>query len=387
MVRRVFVLALNDLRQTLKDRPSFFWMIIMPVGFIFLFGQMGGGQRDTRIALSLVDEDQSHLSRHFAGSLERQGFVVRAIDPAQLDSASVVRRSISIPKGFQDSLASGLTTPVYYYVDPEADASASVVAEMHVMRASLSSLFTLSSATRDVPSLPVVVDSAFAGKLAAISAAPPKITVAAENAGRGRPVPSGMRQSLPATLALFMLINTTIYGAVYLAIEKQERILARIASQPISRLQILGGKLLGAILVALVQAGILLLAGRFVMHAYLGTSFIGLLLVIVCFALVCGSLALFWGAILRKPEQVTATTLVVSLFLGAIGGCWWPLEVVPSWMQAAGHISPAAWAMDGFHALISYGGGLQAVLLPCLVLLGYALVFLLIGARLLRFTD
>jgi hypothetical protein len=50
-------------------------------------------------------------------------------------------------------------------------------------------------------------------------------------------------------------------------------------------------------------------------------------------------------------------------------------------MQIAGHISPAAWAMGALHGLISFGRGGEVVVVPCLVLLGYAAVFLTVGAR------
>ena len=382
-MRRIVHLALNDLRQTVKDRPALFWMVILPVAFIFLFSHMSTGPGVARIGLAVIDEDSTAVSRVFGSALDREGFVVQRLN-ARADTARV-RRSVTLPAGFQDSLLAGRRVPVAYFADPGADASASLVAEMHLLRASLSTLFALSRAAGGDRSVALAPDSSFVRRLRAAAAEPPVVTVAVETAGRGRPVPSGMRQSLPATITLFMLINTTIYGAVYLAIEKQERILARIATQPMSRVQILCGKLLGAVLIALAQAAVLLLAGRFLMGAYLGRSALGIALLVVCFAIVAASMALFWGAVLRRPEQVTATTLVVSLFLGAIGGCWWPLEIVPRWLQAAGHVSPAAWAMDGFHALISFGAGPGAVVLPCLVLLGYALAFLLIGARLLRF--
>ncbi len=395
-MRRIWILAWNDLKQTIKDRPSLFWMVIMPVGFILLFGQMYRAPQSTQIALTVIDEDRSALSGIFSEALSRQGFAIARGDSTAGGRESSaggeaptadIRRSVTIPAGFQDSLAWARKTPIYFYTNPDADTEASVVAEMHLLRAAFATLFALSSAARDSARVPIAVDAAFSAHLASVAAQPAKITVSKETAGRGRSVPTGMRHSLPATITLFMLVNTTIYGAIYLAIEKQERILARIVGQPLSRAQILGGKLLGGVLIALVQALLLLLAGRFLLRVYVGSSVAGLLLVIVCFALVAASMALFWGAVLRKPEQVMATTLVISLFLGAIGGCWWPLEVVPSWMQTAGHLSPAAWAMDGFHAIISFGGGVSAVALPCLVLLGYALVFFTLGARLLRFGD
>jgi ABC-type multidrug transport system permease subunit len=57
---------------------------------------------------------------------------------------------------------------------------------------------------------------------------------------------------------------------------------------------------------------------------------------------------------------------------------------MPRWLWQTAHVLPTAWAMDGFHSLISFGYGLQSILLPSSVLLGFGLLFSLIGARFLR---
>jgi ABC-2 type transport system permease protein len=398
-MRRVLLLALNDLRQTVKDRPALFWMIGLPIGFVFLFGSFGGDAGPRPIGLGVADADRSFLSRAFTEALRREGFHVSTLLPAGADSsaadtagAGVAHRApppprlLGIAAGFQDSLAAGRRAPLDYRVSAQADAEASVVAEMHVQRAILQTLAHLIEA-RPAGGDTLAFDGAFEERFTRIAARPPRIGVAVETAGRGRPVPSGTRQSLPATIVLFMLINTSMYGGISLVVEKQERILARISSLPVTRAQIIAGKLLGSVAIALVQAALLLAAGKLLFGAYLGRSLPGLALVVLCFAIVSGAAALFWGAVSRRAEQTAVLALVTSLFLGAIGGCWWPLEVVPRWLQAAGHLSPAAWAMDGFHALISFGSGLGAVLLPCLILLAYAAALFLVAARALRFTE
>lgn len=435
-MRRILVLALNDLRLTVKDRPVIFWMVIMPIAFIYIFGAMRGGGSSPQVSLGVVDEDQSFLSRAFTDELRREGFAIRdlpgagadsAADSATgsaADSAAGVPRSIRIPAGFQDSIAVAHQVPIHLRTEPDADAAFTMTAEMHLQRAIIQTLVNLIETTKrlagagepegatdgraeareerlgqtmgSLASLfqddakapaPLEIDAAFERVYSEVASQPIGIAVESEVAGKGRPVPSGMRASLPAMITLFMMINTAIYGAVFLAQEKQDGVLARIATFPISRTSILAGKLLGRTLLGLAQAAVLLLAGRFLLGAYLGNSLVGLILVVLCLALTVGAIALFWGAVLRRVEQATAVALVVSLFLGAIGGCWWPLEVVPGWMRVAGHISPAAWAMDGFHALISFGAGTTAVFIPCLILLGYAVVLTLIGGRLLSYTD
>jgi ABC-type multidrug transport system permease subunit len=351
----------------------------------------------------VLDEDRSFLSQSFRQDLERQGFVLRDLTRADIDSARTGPRYVRIPAGFQDSVAAARQVPVHFQTRPGADEEFSVTARMHVQRAILATisnlvLATAGSATGEPAAgasspgagaapAPLVFDERFQAAYREVAARPGLITIAAETAGRGRAVPAGMGHSLPATITLFMLINTAIYGAVILAEEKQNQILGRIATFPISRRRILAGKLIGRALLGLMQAAVLLLAGRWIFGVYLGRSLPALILVTGCLALAVAALALFWGAVVRRVEQATALVLVVSLFLGAIGGCWWPLEVVPSWMQAAGHISPAAWAMDGFHTVLSFGAGIEAVAVPCLVLLGYAVLFTLLGARLLRFTS
>jgi ABC-type multidrug transport system permease subunit len=73
------------------------------------------------------------------------------------------------------------------------------------------------------------------------------------------------------------------------------------------------------------------------------------------------------------------------MVMAALGGCWWPGEVMPPWMQTVALALPTAWAMKAFHALISFGYGVSEVLIPSLVLLGFGLLFTWLGSRYLRF--
>ena len=188
-------------------------------------------------------------------------------------------------------------------------------------------------------------------------------------------------------LVLFLLMNTSISGAVFLAQDRQSGVLARLATLPINRAGLLTGRIVGLLGLALVQSAIMLIFGHFIFGVSWGPDPVALLALILCLGLAASALGIFLGAVLRTPEQASAIAWIVPLFLGAIGGCWWPLEVTPEVMQALGHLSPAAWAMDGMHGLISFGKGAPAIFIPCLVLLGYATILTAIGSRLLRTSD
>jgi len=99
---------------------------------------------------------------------------------------------------------------------------------------------------------------------------------------------------------------------------------------------------------------------------------------------VSAGITLFFGAILSTPAQATGVGWLSGMVMAGLGGCWWPLEITPEWLQTAGHIFPTAWMMDALHELVSFGKGLDAVVPEMLILLVYGLVFGLLGARFLK---
>jgi len=79
--------------------------------------------------------------------------------------------------------------------------------------------------------------------------------------------------------------------------------------------------------------------------------------------------------------QANGLRNLIGLTLAPLGGAWWPLEIVPDFMQRIGHLSPVAWAMDGFQDLIFNQGTLMDVLPEIGVLLAIALLLFGIGIR------
>jgi ABC-2 type transport system permease protein len=58
-----------------------------------------------------------------------------------------------------------------------------------------------------------------------------------------------------------------------------------------------------------------------------------------------------------------------------LGGAWFPLEGAGKAFATIGHLTPAAWAMDGFQNILIRGLGLASAWRPAAVLLAYAAVF------------
>jgi len=98
-------------------------------------------------------------------------------------------------------------------------------------------------------------------------------------------------------------------------------------------------------------------------------------LVAAATAMCVAGLGLLIGVLAKSEEQAILFALVPMFVLAGLGGAWVPLEVTGETFSAIGHVSPVAWAMDGFKNVVSRGLGIESVLLPAAALLGYAALF------------
>jgi ABC-2 type transport system permease protein len=73
---------------------------------------------------------------------------------------------------------------------------------------------------------------------------------------------------------------------------------------------------------------------------------------------------------------VQSIGIPVAIGMAMLGGCMWPLEIVPPAVRAAGHLTPHAWAMDAWIKLIFDGDGIGSIAVDLAVLGGVAAVLL-----------
>lgn len=368
-LRQIGLLALNDLRLTWRHKAALVWMLALPVAMMWVFGQTGSrGPR--KVTLGVDDRDGGWLAKAFVAELADDRVDLQIVKAGEEPPT----RTLVIPAGFTAGVLAGRQQDLKLVQQPGSNAEFSLAAQVDATRAIVRILGRLSE-LGPAPSQ---------ASYDALARRPSRVKVAVTTVGEGRAVPTGFAQSVPGILTFFVLMMTNIYGGVFLTVEKRQGMIRRQATLPLGRGRIFVGKLAGRMLMAGVQIAIYILAGRFLFGISWGRSPAGLALVLACYAAAAAGLSLFLGAVLRTPEQASTVGWITGMVLGALGGCWWPSEVMPRWLWSAVHVLPTPWAMDALHALISFGRGVDAVLLPSAALLGFAVLFASLGARLLR---
>jgi ABC-2 type transport system permease protein len=130
----------------------------------------------------------------------------------------------------------------------------------------------------------------------------------------------------------------------------------------------------------LTQFLLLILFGAFVLHVDYLRQADATLLVALSAAMCIAALGLLIGVLAKSEEQAIIFSLIPMFVFAGLGGAWVPLKVTGAAFQTIGHVSPIAWAMDGFKNVSIRGLGLGSVLLPAFALIGYAILFFIFAA-------
>jgi len=80
--------------------------------------------------------------------------------------------------------------------------------------------------------------------------------------------------------------------------------------------------------------------------------------VVLLFAGVASAGSILLGSLARTGAQADGLGVAVTMVLASLGGLWWPLEVVPQFMQTLGKSLPTGQAITVFHDMIGRGYGL-----------------------------
>lgn len=400
-MRGILHVARHDARQQIVDKESLFWMVLMPIGFILFFGTVfkgSSGPQSVTVALPVVDHDQDFLSLAYTEQLRGESFRVRVYDTAAADSdtADLDPRFVTIPEGFTRSILSGEQAKIQLTKESDSSVTYDMAAEIRLHQAAVR---FLSNLMRWNPSLgedglPAQLDASRKGEFLSMVAEPPNVTIQSSYAGRGRPVPSGMGQSIPGMMAMFVVMSVLVGGSAALTKERDLGTLRRLASTTLSSSEVFGGKLLGLVLLGLAQAAILVVcteALRMTGLVDIDFSWLGylpgLIPLLLAYSFCVGAAGVLLSALFRTTQQAESLAWLVGMVFAGLGGCWWPLEIVPPALRTAGHIFPTAWAMDGLHGLITFGHGVAGIIVPSLVLLAMGLAFTMLGSRMMRIAE
>lgn len=385
---QVLDLALKDLTQMLRDRRALLFIVAMPIVFTLFMGfayrNVGGSSAGpATLRLAVVDpEPDARLNQMLRERLAGSAALSVAALPEAEALAALQRGEAAgvllVPAGFSAQLEAGQTPQLTLLAAAGSAEAQSLYQLLRGPVVHLASAVTIARLSAAAVGQPEDFDPALAAawarwqanlKLDLVrveQAAPP---AAADWTG-GNPY----NQASPGILVQFAIFGL-ITSAQILVQERSTRTLQRLRTTALRPWQIVAGHLLAMFTLTLLQTGLLVVFGQFVLGVDYLRAPLGTLLVAVALALWVAAMGLLIGVAARDEQQVILYSMVAMFLFSALGGTWFSLEASGGLFAAVGRLMPSAWAMTGLQNLLIRGLPSASVLLPCAVLLAYAAGF------------
>ena len=373
--KRILHVAAVDLRLMIGDKVFFFWTLAFPIMFIVLFGFLyrSSDNAPNVAELAVVNLDQGRWGAYFIGKIETPGIAVTVTDKEPAEYS----RLIVLPPDFSAKIEARIGQSLAFKKREGASSQAAARVETRLYQAIARTiseliLYGAGDLAKFLDGHPEFRD------LVVVKGEFPANTVTV--------VPSGFDHSIPGTTIQFIMMMVLIYGGVSIMEDRKKGILGRMLFSPLSTGELFRAKLLARWLIGLLQALMLFVVGKIFFKLNLGSVPLALL-VIAVFALAMAALSLFVGSLLSKEDTIIGLSVLMANMFAALGGCWWPNEIVPPAVRTVARISPAYWAMDALHRLTFFQGGFADIALQVGVLAGLAAVLTVVAGKVFRIRD
>ena len=365
-MRRILHVAINDLRLMVSDKAFLFWTLAFPMFFIIVFGLLfrAGDPQNVKAELTVINRDKGRWGEFFIQKLKSPLLEVVRVDREPPE----YNRLLVIPPEFSARIEAHQDQALKFKKRDGASTKAAAQAETALIQAITMTITELILyGDKDLKSFldnppefhqGITVKSRFPEKTLTL-------------------VPSGFDHTIPGTTIQFIMMMVMIYGGVSVLEDRKRGILGRLLFSPLSTTELFVSKLLARLFMGLVQTGILVVVGKLFFHLNLGNPLLTLT-IFTLFAAAMSGVSVLIGSICTKEEVIIGFSILLSNIFAALGGCWWPHEIVPQTVRRVALISPAYWAMDALHGNVFFHKGFVETLphLGALLILTLIMAFL-----------
>ena len=189
---------------------------------------------------------------------------------------------------------------------------------------------------------------------------------------------------VPGILAM-SLMNSGVIGLATSFVSYRERgILRRIKVTPFSLTSFILARIVTQLIVAVLQAGILVALGWLIYGLTLRGNILVILLGITVGALCFLAIGFAISGIARNTETAASYGNLITFPMLFLSGVFFELDTMPDFLKPVGHVLPLKYLVDALREPMTRGKGLEAIWLDLVVLMGIFVVAMAVAVRFFR---
>ncbi len=355
-------LAKRNLKETYRDPLALGFLLGFPLMFMLIMGLAFGGETTPTFPIGIIDDDDTSLSQAFINEALSE---VEALEVSNYDNTVTAMKDLKfgdlkayvvIPKGFGEQVSqnwqgkeTNITLQMTY------DESDLMLSEQII---SIINTVTRSFAHIEIPvtinANPIHIET----EITFIDFMGPGIII----------------------FGLLILIPTS---ARIMVSDKEKGFLSRLLTTPARPVDFISGYSLCLVAITIVQIIIFIAAARGFGMNIVGSLWLAFLIFLLT-GLCSIGIGMVVASLTKSENQAEPLCWIFAMPLAMLSGCWFSIEMMPSYLRNIGYAFPYAHAIDASRGVLIRGVGLEAISNDLLFLVGWAVVIFAIGVILFR---
>ena len=342
-----------------REKTAMFFTIAFPIILILVFGTIFMSQDNVSFHLFVQDLDQTNSSAQSIKTLELNGkFKITTVDPA-INATQYVRDNkvnlvLVIPKGYERSLLqramlsdSNASVTITYIYDPS---SSSVSMKMQILNSVLAE-----------------INQKMSGKHPFIRSAETSILTKKYRF---------IDFFIPGIIAMAVM-TLSLFGTVNLNTElRQKGIIRKLSTTPITRTDWILSDILYQFILAIISTIAMLLVSYAVFNVSLHiTVWILAFILLDVFAFV--GIGMILTRFAKEAQSAAAAANVISFPMMFLSGSFFPIELMPGFLQTIAKILPLYYVNEGLRASMIFEDNIAALRNSAIIGVFAAIVFIL----------
>lgn len=370
-LRTIRAILRREFLDVLRDRRSLALTFLYPISMLVMYGY--GIRYDVdNVPITVLDHSETPESRDLEQQMLRSGYfdVVRfARDEHEVDHDlmnDAVKAAIVIPRDFADRLRAAEPTAVQVLIDG-SDSNSATIAQGYALAIVNQYVATRQHATIDRP-----------------RSADAPIRVASRI--WYNPELRSVNFIVPGVIAVIMMIVGAILTALSIVKEKERGTIEQILVSPIRPLEMMVGKLVPYVVIALIDLVIIIVAGYVLFAVPIKGSIVQLAIFSLLYLCCALGVGVFVSTIADTMQNAMLAAIFISLLPSVLlSGFVFPLEDLPLPIQAISYLFPGRYFVTAIRGIYLKRIGL-AVLWPEALLLAVFAVAI-VGFSAARFQE
>lgn len=323
----------NNIRQLLANRGALIVSLILPVAlFAMSLGMFGSGTVQAKWNIAFVDMDHSSLSGNMKSMLQKEANRLEDKTSDEANDALTSSRSdvaVIVPKGFEAQLLAGEEPTI---------AVRSLKGQEVVSALNVSLNMYIGDLIRMQDILSIQDGETLAKEYDALMEKGVKYQEKPVSEGS---VNQGLAQA--SGFLFYILSMSMMQNASLILREKQQGTLNRIRQAPIGRMTYIFAVFFQGVLLLLFNLLCLFVLTTFIFPI---RTTVDMYLLWFYYGVVWVLIGIFFALVVKSSAMFSSLSTILTVILAMLGGSYWPLWLMPDFMQKIARAVPQYWAND-----------------------------------------